>query len=201
MLTTNFLTYVQCWRLIHGELTRLAAPEWKFFCVSGEKCLQTVWDEITSDFKDIQYLYLTQAMIWNAVRVREMIHPLTPVEDRRIKEGIPRETVVKESFWRMRPDGIVVLPPVGNTAGTFCILEHKRISDVFEQYLVRGQSTTENQYASLRSVISTVIQRQSWKVDQVSFITGARSVDKRDFSHNMRFLESRKLVSAPSTRN
>jgi hypothetical protein len=130
-----------------------------------------------------------------------MIHPLTPVEDRRIKEGIPRETVVKESFWRMRPDGIVVLPPVGNTAGTFCILEHKRISDVFEQYLVRGQSTTENQYASLRSVISTVIQRQSWKVDQVSFITGARSVDKRDFSHNMRFLESRKLVSAPSTRN
>jgi hypothetical protein len=41
------------------------------------------------------------------------------------KEGIPKETVVKESFWRMRPDGIAVLPPVGNTAGTFCILEHK----------------------------------------------------------------------------
>jgi hypothetical protein len=27
----------------------------------------------------------------------------------------------------------------------------------------------------------------SWKVEQVSFITGARSVDKRDFSRNMRF--------------
>jgi hypothetical protein len=99
MLTTNFLTYVQCWRLIHGELTRLEAPEWKFFCVSGEKCLQTVWDEITSDFKDIQYLYLTQAMIWNAARARDMIRPLTPVEDRRIKEGIPRETVVKDLLY------------------------------------------------------------------------------------------------------
>ena len=56
---------------------------------------------------------------------------------------------MKESFWRMRPDGIAVLPPVGDTAGTFCILEHK--------------------------------------VDQISFITGARSADKRDFSKNMRF--------------
>jgi hypothetical protein len=27
----------QCWRLIHGELARLAAPEWKFLCISGEK--------------------------------------------------------------------------------------------------------------------------------------------------------------------
>ena len=120
-------------------------------CVSGEKCLQTIWDEITSDFEDIQYLNLTQETIWNAARVREMDHPLTPVENKRIKEGIPRETVMKESFWRMRPDGIAVLPPVGNKAGTFCILEHKRMSDVCEQYLVRAKSTVENQYTSLRS--------------------------------------------------
>ena len=88
----------QCWRLIHGELARLAAPEWKFLCVSGEKCLQTIWDEITSDFEDIQYLNLTQETIWNASRAREMARPLTPVEQKRIKEGIPRETVMKESF-------------------------------------------------------------------------------------------------------
>jgi hypothetical protein len=116
-----------------------------------------------------------------------MAHPLTPVENKRIKEGIPRETVMKESFWRMRPDGIAVLPPAGNKAGTFCILEHKRMSDSCEQYLVRAKSTTENQYVSLRSAINTVIQRQSWKVDQISFITGARSVDKRDFNNNNRF--------------
>jgi hypothetical protein len=94
---------------------------------------------------------------------------------------------MKESFWRMRPDGIAVLPPTGNKAGTFCIMEHKRMSDCCEQYLVRAKSTAEKQYASLRSVISTVIQRQSWKVDQVSFITGVRSVDKQDFSNNMNF--------------
>jgi hypothetical protein len=82
-----------------------------------------------------------------------MVRPLTPVEDRRIKEGIPKETVVKESFWWMRPDGIVVLPPVGNTAGIFCILEHKRMSDVCDLYLIRAGSTAVNQYVSLRSAI------------------------------------------------
>ncbi len=87
-------------------------------CVSGEKYLQTIWDEITSEFKDIQYLNLTQETIWNAAQAREMTHPHTPGEDRRIKEGIPKETVVKESFWRMRSDGISVLPPVDNTVGT-----------------------------------------------------------------------------------
>jgi hypothetical protein len=33
----------------------------------------------------------------------------------------------------------------------------------------------------------TVIQREGWKVDQVSFITGARSVDKQDFRKNLKF--------------
>jgi hypothetical protein len=86
-------------RELLGEWIRLATPEWKFLCVSGEKCLQTVRDEITSDFEDMQYLNLTQETIWNAERAREMTRPITPVEDRRIKEGIPRETVMKESFW------------------------------------------------------------------------------------------------------
>ena len=61
------------------------------------------------------------------------------------------------------------------------------MSDCCEHYLVRAKKTAENQYASLRSAISTVIQRQSWKVDQISFITGARSVHKQDFRSNMKF--------------
>jgi hypothetical protein len=120
--------------------------------------------------------------------------------NKRIKEGIPRETVMKESFWWMWPDGIVVLPPVGNTAGTFCILEHKRMSDCCEQYLVRVKSTTEN-HDSLRNGIRTVIQRQRWKVDQVSFATDARSVDKRDFSKNMRFFRVPEASITLYTRN
>jgi hypothetical protein len=99
-----------------------------------------------------------------------MARPLTPVEQRKIKEGIPRETVMKESFWRMRPDGIAVLPPAGNKAGTFCILEDKRMSDCCEHYLVRAKKTAENQYASLRSAISTVIQRQSVPEASISSI-------------------------------
>ncbi len=44
-----------------------------------------------------------------------------------------------------------------------------------------------NQYASLRSAISTVIHRQGWKVEQIIVITGARSVDKQDLSKNLKF--------------
>ncbi len=61
------------------------------------------------------------------------------------------------------------------------------MSDCCEHYMVRAKNTAENQYASLRSAIGRAIQRQGWKVDQVSFVTGARSVDKRDFSKNMKF--------------
>ncbi len=87
----------------------------------------------------------------------------------------------------MRPDGIAVLPPVGNKTGTFCILEHKRMSDYCKHYLVRAKKTADNQYASLCSAIRAVIQRQGWTVDQVIFITGARSVDKQDFRKNLKF--------------
>ena len=98
--------------------------------------------------------------MWNAARAREMVCPLTQAEDGRIKEGVSKEAIVKERFWRMRPDGIAVLPPVGNTTGIFCILEHKRMSDVCDRYLFMTKSTAENQYVSLLSTISTVIQRQ-----------------------------------------
>ena len=41
--------------------------------------------------------------------------------------------------------------------------------------------------SNLCSAISTVIGRQGWRVDQVSFITGARSLDKQDFRKNLKF--------------
>jgi hypothetical protein len=66
-------------------------------------------------------------------------------------------------------------------------LEHKRMSNVCDRHLIRVKSATENQYVSLRSVISTVIHRQGWKVEQISFITGTRSVDKQDLNKNLKF--------------
>ena len=40
---------------------------------------------------------------------------------------------------------------------------------------------------SVHSTISTEIHRQGWKVEQIIFITGARSVNKQDLSKNMKF--------------
>ena len=49
---------------------------------------------------------------------------------------------------------MTVLVPIGNKNGVFCILEHKRMSDVCDHYLTTTKLTVENQYTSLRSVIS-----------------------------------------------
>ena len=84
---------------------------------------------------------LTQDVVWNVVRTREMDRPLTQAEARRIREDQSKEEIAKERFWRMRPDGIVVLPPVRNKTGVFCILEHKRMSDVCDQYITRTKHT------------------------------------------------------------
>ncbi len=39
----------------------------------------------------------------------------------------------------------------------------------------------------LHSDISVEIQCEGWRVDQISFITGARSVNKQDLSKNLKF--------------
>ena len=167
----------------------MTAPEWKFLYISGEKCLQTVWNEIPLEIEGLQYLNLTQDALWTAARDREMGRSLTLAEISRVQEGQPKEDIVKERFWRMRPDGIAVLPPVGNTAGVFCILEFKRMSDVCDRYLTRAKLTAEDQYVSLRSAISKVIQHQGWRVEQIIFVTGARSVNKQDLSRNLKFFK------------
>ncbi len=108
-----------------------------------------------SEIEVLQYLNLTQDTIWKDARDREMKCPFTQAEVRKIQEGQPKEVVARETFWRLRPDGISVLPPVGNKSGVFCILEHKRMSDVCDQYITRAKHTEEDQYLSLHSTIST----------------------------------------------
>ncbi len=48
-----------------SELVRVTSPEWKFLYISGEKCLQTIWDEIPSEIEGLHYLNLTQNEVWN----------------------------------------------------------------------------------------------------------------------------------------
>ena len=61
------------------------------------------------------------------------------------------------------------------------------MSDVCDQYVVRPKHEAEDQYVSLHRALSRTMQREGWKVEQVSFITGARSVNEEDFSKNMKF--------------
>jgi hypothetical protein len=141
-------------------------PGWRI--QNGNSCeshrrKMTIWNEIPSEIEGLQYLNLTQdaTAIWNDARTREMNRPLTQVEARRVQEGQSQEEIAKERFCRMRPDGIAVLPPMGNKTGVFCILEYKRMSDVWDRYLTRAKLSAENQYASLRNAISDVIQTSS----------------------------------------
>jgi hypothetical protein len=73
--------------------------------------------------------------------------------------------------------GIAIKKPTEAKSGIFCILEHKRMSDVSDQYqyTVRYRQVEEDQNASFRTALSKTLQHQAWVVKQVSFITGARS--------------------------
>jgi hypothetical protein len=102
-----------------------------------------VWDELSLEFKELQYLNITKDSIWNTARDREMDRPLTREELRQIQEGQNTKTIAKTRFWRMRPDVIVFRPPTETKAGVFCILEFKHMSvqqsDVTDQYLLRAR--------------------------------------------------------------
>ena len=52
------------------------------------------------------------------------------------------------------------------------------MSDVTSHYIVRAKRVAEAQYSSLRSALTITMQRQGWKVEQVSFIAGARSLNE-----------------------
>jgi hypothetical protein len=58
----------------------------------------------------------------SVVRTREMDHPLTQGETRRVREGQSKEVIGKERFWWIRPDVIAVLVPTENQVDVFCIL-------------------------------------------------------------------------------
>jgi hypothetical protein len=63
------------------------------------------------------------------------------------------------------------------------------MSDVTSQYIVRAKRVTEAQNGSLRSSLAMTMQRQGWKVDQVSFIEGARSLNEEELKKNLTCFE------------
>jgi hypothetical protein len=49
--------------------------------------------------------------------------------------------------------------------------------------------TYEAQCASLRSALAMTMQRQGWKVEQVSFIAGARSLNEEKLKKNLTYFD------------
>ena len=159
-------------------------------CITGEKNLQTIWQELTDEFKeDLQWLNITKDSIWNTVRQREINRSLTQTESKLIREGQNKETISQSRFWRIRPDVIVFCPSTETKVGIFYILEFKRMSDVTDQYLIRVRSRVVNQYESLRRTLGETLQRQGWWVEQISFITGSHSFNEEDLRKNLTFFQ------------
>jgi hypothetical protein len=134
-----------------------------------------VWKELAQEFPEVFDQYAEQTL-WNVGRDAELRRPLTQVEEMRRKTGIPHEQIAHDRLWNKRPDGIVFKMPTKTKAGVICLLEFKRMSNVTNHYIVRAKRAAETQYASLRSALVITMQRQGWKVEQVSFIAGARSL-------------------------
>ena len=63
------------------------------------------------------------------------------------------------------------------------------MSDVTNQYIVRAKRVTEAQYASLRSALVITIQRQGWRVEQVSFIAGAWSLNEEKLKKHLAYFK------------
>jgi hypothetical protein len=156
--------------------------------ISGEKNLDTTWKELTEEFEEeLQRLNVTVDFIWNTTRERETKHPFTQSELKLITTDQSRESVAQKRFWRLRPDVLAFRLQTKTKTGTLCILEFKCMSDVTDQHLTRVRSRTEDQYVSLRRDLGMTLQHQGWKVEQISFIPGSRSLNEQDLRKNLKF--------------
>ena len=101
-------------------------------------------------------------------------------EDERdtLTTGVPRTVIVEARLWNKRTDGITIRMTTKDKQGEFVILKFKRMSDVTENYLSRAKDKEEEQYVSLKSALERSLGPQGWTVNQVSFITGARSLNE-----------------------
>jgi hypothetical protein len=147
-----------------------------------------VWKELAQDFPAVFDLCAEQTL-WNAARDTELERPLTQAEERRRKSGIPQEQIAQDRLWNKRPDGVAFKIPTKTKAGVICLLEFKRMSDVTSHYIVRAKHIAEEQYSSLLSALTITMNRQGWRVEQVSFIAGARSLNEEELKKNLTFFE------------
>ena len=100
------MTHHRCWRLIHGELSRLVSSDWSLICIHNEKNFRTVWTELAQEFPEV-FNHCEEQTLWNTARDTEMQRPLTRTETARRQQGISHEQIAEDRLWNKRPDGIV----------------------------------------------------------------------------------------------
>ena len=147
-----------------------------------------MWQELAQEFPEVFDLCAEQKL-WNTARDTEMRRPLTQAEERRRKSGIPQEQIAQDRLWNKRPDGVAFKMPTKTKTGVICLLEFKRMSDVTSHYIVRAKREAEARYSSLRSALALTMQSQRWKVEQVSCIAGARSLNEEELKKILTFFE------------
>ena len=140
-----------------------------------------MWKELAQEFTK-GFNQCTEQTLWNTARDIESRRPLTQEEEIRRQKGIPHDQIAQDRLWNKRPDGITFKVPTKDGAGVICLLEFKYMSDVTSHYIVRAKRVTETQYASLKSTLVITMQRQGWKVEQVSFIPGTRSLNEEELT-------------------
>ena len=63
------------------------------------------------------------------------------------------------------------------------------MSDVIKIYLTLTKDKTEGQSATLKSALERSLDPKGWVLKQVSFISGARSLNERDLRKNLVFFK------------
>jgi hypothetical protein len=92
------MAHHRCWRLIHGELSRLAFSIWRFICLHTEKSFRTVWTELAQEFPEV-FNHCAEQTLWNAARDSEMQRPLTRAEMIHRQQGISHEQIAEDRLW------------------------------------------------------------------------------------------------------
>ncbi len=68
-------------------------------------------------------------------------------------------------------------------------IKQTKKNDVTDQYLTRARSRVEDQYVSLSRTLGVTLHHQEWKVEQISFIAGSRSLNEQDLRKNLKFFQ------------
>jgi hypothetical protein len=131
------MAHHRCWRLMHGELSRLAFSTWRFICINNEKSFRTVWTELAQEFPEV-FNHCAEQTLWNTARDSEMQHPLTRAEMIRRQQGISHEQIVEDQLWNKRPDGIAFQMPAWQWHNT----------NLYDRHLARSCNTRVGWYTN-----------------------------------------------------